>query len=69
MSGRVPRRRPAVGALSIWHIALVLVALALVFGTGKLKNAGKEIAAGLKEFKSAFKDEPQKKKDEAGSAS
>jgi len=54
---------------SIWHLAIVLVVLAIVFGTGKLKSAGKELGTAVKDLKSAFKEEPVKKDNGAGSAS
>lgn len=57
------------GAFSIWHLAIILLVLAIVFGTGKLRSAGKEVGTAVKELKSAFKDEPKKKDNEAGSAS
>jgi sec-independent protein translocase protein TatA len=31
------------GSLSIWHWLIVLVVVVLVFGTGKLKNAGSDL--------------------------
>ena len=31
------------GAMSIWHWLILLVVVALVFGTGKLKNLGKDL--------------------------
>ena len=53
---------------SVWHLVIVLLVLAIVFGTGKLKSAGKELGTAVKELKSAFKDEAPKKDNEAGSA-
>ena len=35
------------GSLSVWHWLIVLVIVVLVFGTGKLKNMGKD--QGMKE--------------------
>lgn len=55
--------------LSIWHIAILLIVFALIFGTGKLKTAGKELGTAVKDLKTAFKDEPVKKDNGAGSAS
>ena len=43
------------GALSIWHWLILLVVVALVFGTSKLKNVGKE---GMKEAQDEFEDKP-----------
>ena len=33
------------GSLSVWHWLIVLVIVVLVFGTGKLKNMGKDLEA------------------------
>ena len=33
------------GSLSIWHWLIVLVVIVLIFGTSKLKNMGKDLAA------------------------
>ena len=35
------------GSLSIWHWLIVLVIVVLVFGTGKLKNMGKDLGLSL----------------------
>ena len=39
------------GSLSIWHWLIVLVIVVLVFGTGKLKNMGKDLGGAIKGFK------------------
>jgi len=44
-------------SLTQWLIILVVVAL--VFGTGKLKNIGKDLGTAIKDFKSTMKD-PEK---------
>ena len=31
------------GTMSIWHWLIVLLIVAIVFGTGKLKNIGKDL--------------------------
>lgn len=33
------------GSLSVWHWLIVLVIVVLVFGTGKLKNMARTLAA------------------------
>ncbi len=38
------------GALSIWHWLILLVVVALVFGTSKLKNVGKDLGGGHQRF-------------------
>ena len=41
------------GSLSIWHWLIVLAIVVLVFGTGKLKNMGKDLGGAIKGFKGA----------------
>ena len=36
------------GTLSLWHWLIVLVVIALVFGTGKIKNLGKDLGLAIK---------------------
>ena len=60
------------GAMSIWHWAILLIVAVLVFGTGKLKNLGKDAGSAIRGFKEGLNDEdehatmhriPQDKKD------
>lgn len=44
------------GSLSIWHWLIVLGIVVLVFGTRKLRNAGGDVGAAVKNFKQAMKD-------------
>lgn len=44
------------GSLSIWHWLIVLVIVVLVFGTGKLKNMGKDLGGAIKGFKDGMKE-------------
>ncbi|MEG0821837.1 MAG: Sec-independent protein translocase subunit TatA [Burkholderiaceae bacterium] len=44
------------GSFSIWHWAIVLVVIVLIFGTGKLKNVGKDLGGAIKGFKEGMKD-------------
>ena len=39
------------GSLSVWHWLIVLVIVVLVFGTGKLKNMGKDLGGAIRGFK------------------
>lgn len=39
------------GSFSIWHWLIVLLVIVLVFGTGKLKNIGKDLGGAIKGFK------------------
>ncbi len=48
------------GAFSIWHWLILLVVVVVVFGTAKLKNAGKDLGSAVKGFKDAVKDEEAK---------
>ncbi|WP_434352596.1 Sec-independent protein translocase subunit TatA [Psychrobacter sp. HD31] len=47
------------GGLSITHWLILLVVVALVFGTSKLKNIGKDVGGAVKDFKDAVNDEEQ----------
>jgi len=44
------------GSFSIWHWLIVLVIVLVIFGTKKLRNAGGDLGAGIKNFKQAMKD-------------
>jgi len=44
------------GSFSIWHWLVVLGIVILVFGTKKLRGAGGDLGAAVKNFKSAVKD-------------
>ncbi len=44
------------GSFSIWHWLIVLGIVILVFGTKKLRNAGGDIGAAVKNFKTSMKD-------------
>lgn len=44
------------GALSICHWLILLVVVALVFGTSKLKNVGKDLGGAIKGFKEGMKE-------------
>jgi sec-independent protein translocase protein TatA len=46
------------GSFSLFHWGIVLVVVLLIFGTGKLKNAGADLGAAVKGFKDGMKDEP-----------
>jgi sec-independent protein translocase protein TatA len=53
------------GSFSIWHWAIVLVIVVLVFGTKKLKNLGSDLGGAVKGFKDGMK---QGTSDEAANA-
>ena len=45
------------GSFSITHWLILLVVVVVVFGTSKLRNAGKDLGGAVKGFKEAVKDE------------
>lgn len=45
------------GSFSITHWLILLVVVVVVFGTAKLKNAGKDLGGAVKGFKEAVKNE------------
>lgn len=47
------------GNLSIWHILLFLGIVVLVFGTSKLKNAGRDLGGAIRGFKEAMREGEQ----------
>ena len=44
------------GSFSIWHWLIVLVIVALVFGTKKLRNIGEDLGGAVKGFKKGMND-------------
>jgi len=44
------------GSFSIWHWVIVLLVIVLIFGTGKLKNVGKDLGGAIKGFKDGMKE-------------
>ncbi|WP_345796315.1 Sec-independent protein translocase subunit TatA [Castellaniella sp. MT123] len=44
------------GSFSIWHWLIVLVIVALIFGTKKLRNMGEDLGGAVKGFKKGMKD-------------
>jgi len=45
-----------VGGISIWQLLIVLVIVALIFGTKRLRNIGGDLGGAVKGFKSALDD-------------
>jgi len=37
--------------MSIWHLILLLIVVALIFGTGKLSSIGPDLGAAIRGFK------------------
>ncbi len=56
------------GSFSIWHWLILLVVVALVFGTNKLRNLGPDLGSALKGFKEALNGEPKEDKGEENAA-
>jgi sec-independent protein translocase protein TatA len=44
------------GSLSIWHWLIVLVVVIAIFGTKKLRGAGGDLGAAVKNFKTAMRE-------------
>jgi sec-independent protein translocase protein TatA len=44
------------GSFSIWHWLIVLLIVALVFGTKKLRNIGGDLGSAVKGFKDGMKE-------------
>ncbi|MDY6321362.1 MAG: Sec-independent protein translocase subunit TatA [Succinivibrio sp.] len=45
------------GAFSVWHWLILLAVIALIFGTGRLKNLGKDLGGAIKGFKEGINAE------------
>ena len=45
------------GSLSIWHWALVILVVMLLFGRGKISDLMGDVAKGINSFKKGLKDE------------
>ena len=43
------------GGMSIWHWAIVLLVVVLIFGTKKLRNIGQDLGGAVKGFKEGMK--------------
>jgi sec-independent protein translocase protein TatA len=51
------------GSFSIWHWLVLLVVVALIFGTNKLRNLGPDLGAALKGFKEALNGDSKEKEE------
>ncbi|MFH4354086.1 MAG: Sec-independent protein translocase subunit TatA [Neisseriaceae bacterium] len=47
------------GSLSFWHWLIIALVIVLVFGTSKLKDAGKDLGSALHDFKKGLNGEDQ----------
>ncbi|KAF1712408.1 twin-arginine translocase subunit TatA [Pseudoxanthomonas kalamensis DSM 18571] len=57
------------GGLSIWHWIIVLVVVLLVFGTKRLRSAGKDLGEAVKGFKEGMKNDEDKPTGQLGDQS
>jgi len=48
------------GGISIWQLLIILVIVALIFGTKKLRGIGGDLGGAVKGFKSAINDDAKK---------
>jgi len=44
------------GSFSIWHWLIVLVIIALIFGTRKLRNVGEDLGSAIKSFRKGMQE-------------
>jgi sec-independent protein translocase protein TatA len=44
------------GSWSIWHWLVVLVVVALIFGTKRLRNVGEDLGSAIKSFRKGMQD-------------
>lgn len=56
------------GTFSIWHWLIVLLVVALIFGTKKLRNMGSDLGGAVKGFKEGMKEANEKADDNASAA-
>ena len=47
------------GGMSITHWLIVLAVVVLIFGTGKLRNVGRDLGSAIAGFRKGLKQEPE----------
>lgn len=52
------------GTFSLWHWAIVFLVIALLFGTSKIKDLGKDLGCAVKGFKESMSADPNKSNNE-----
>ena len=52
------------GGISIWQLLIVLVIVALIFGTKRLRGIGGDLGGAVKGFKKAINDDGKDKEGE-----
>ena len=54
------------GGIGIWQLLIILVIVALIFGTKRLRSIGGDLGGAIKGFKKALDDDTEKEaKDDA----
>ena len=51
------------GSFSIWHWLIVLLVVAMIFGTKKLRNIGSDLGGAVKGFKEGMKGDEEAPKE------
>lgn len=51
------------GGFSIWQLLIILVIVALLFGTKRLSSIGSDVGSAIKGFKKSISDEEDDKSD------
>jgi len=46
------------GLDSLWHWVVLLVLVLLLFGTGKLRNAGRDLGTAIAGFRKGMREDP-----------
>jgi sec-independent protein translocase protein TatA len=44
---------------SIWHLIILLLIVAMIFGTGKLRNIGSDLAGAVRSFREGLQGDPK----------
>ncbi|MBB1473340.1 MULTISPECIES: Sec-independent protein translocase subunit TatA [unclassified Luteimonas] len=57
------------GSFSIWHWIIVLVVVLLIFGTKRLRGAGRDLGEAVKGFKKGMSDDDDKPAGQLGDQS
>lgn len=57
-----------IGGISIWQLLIILVIVALIFGTKKLRGIGGDLGGAVKGFKKAISDDDDGKADKEDDA-
>ena len=52
------------GGISVWQLLIILLIVAVIFGTGRLRNIGTDLGGALKSFRNAMSDAESDKDDE-----